>query len=235
MTMHDTQGRKVADQERQIVRARIRGPDVIMLRRWGIILLLATGGVCLAQFLWYEWKGRYFQSSLSHAFDEQRQRSGEIPPDEGGTTAGPPFEREASGYPPSAEGMPDVVGRLEIPRIGVEVMVLNGADPSALRRGAAWLPDTARPGAGNAAIAAHRDTHFRPLRQIQEGDVVRLTTLHAGYNFRVEWTAVVDPDDTAVLGPTGKPALTLITCYPFHYVGKAPRRFIVRASRQDPL
>lgn len=130
--------------------------------------------------------------------------------------------------------MPATIGRLEIPRIGLNVMVLNGADSSKLRRGAGWLPETGRPGSGNAVIAAHRDTHFRPLRQIRKGDLVRITTLDARYNYRVEWTAVLDPADTGVLEPTGEPALTLVTCYPFYYVGNAPKRFIVRAAPQSP-
>jgi sortase A len=187
--------------------------------------------VCLALFFWYEFEATYFQTSFSHAFDEQRRQSAEIPSAQSGSA----FDPTTSRHPQAAEVISDLVGRLEIPRIGVQVMVLKGADPSNLRRGAAWLPSTARPGTGNAAIAAHRDTYFRPLRQIKQGDVIRLTTLDARYTFQVDWTAVVDRDNTAVLGPTGKPALTLITCYPFYYVGNAPQRFVVRASRPSPL
>lgn len=192
-------------------RIRIRRPDQNVLLRAGFLFLLTTAVVCLAIFLWYEFEARYFQASLSHAFDERRQGPAEVPLKDG------------------------LVGRLEIPEIGLEVMVLNGVDARTLRRGAGWLPYTARPGSGNAAIAAHRDTHFRPLRRIKEGDIIHLTTLDGRYKYRVEWTAVVDPGDTAVLGPTEKPTLTLITCYPFYYEGKAPQRFIVRASRQEML
>jgi sortase A len=180
-----------------------------VLLRAGFLLLLATGVVCLALFLWYEFEARYFQASLSQTFDEERQRVTALPPTEG------------------------LIGRLEIPGIGLEVMVLNGADARTLRRGAGWLPYTARPGSGNAVIAAHRDTYFRPLRRIKQGDVIHLTTLDGRYNFRVEWTAVVEPADTTVLRPTKRPTLTLITCYPFYYAGEAPQRFIVRARRQE--
>ena len=190
-------------------RIRIQGLGQGVLLRAGSLLLLATGVVCLALFLWYEFEARYFQRSLGAAFDEQLQRPADLPPKEG------------------------LVGRLEIPGIGLEVMVLNGADARTLRRGAGWLPYTARPGSGNSVIAAHRDTYFRPLRRIKEGDIIHLTTLDGRYNFRVEWTAVVDPGDTAVLEPTSQPTLTLITCYPFYYAGEAPQRFIVRARRQD--
>jgi sortase A len=205
------------------------------LLRWSVILLVVTGVVCLVLFFWYEFEARYFQASLSHSFDEQRLQSVAIPPEKGGASGAPSFDPIPSRHAQSVEALPEVVGRLDIPRIGVEVMVLKGVDPATLRRGAGWLPDTAQPGNGNAAIAAHRDTYFWPLRQIREGDVIRLTTLDACYNFQVEWAAVVAPDDTTVLRPTGKPALTLITCYPFSYVRKAPQRFVVRATRQEPL
>jgi sortase A len=173
-----------------------------------VILLWVSACVCLTLCLLLVFEASYFQASLSRALDVQRQGS--------------------------PRKMRDLVGRLEIPRIGLEVMVLNGADPATLRRGAGWMPETARPGAtGNVAIAAHRDMHFRPLRKIEPGDVIQITTPDDRYDYRVQWTAVVSPDDTSVLAPTGKPTLTLITCYPFYYVGEAPQRFIVRATQQD--
>lgn len=186
---------------------------------WGARLLSVTGLACMALFVWYVLEARYFQWELSHTFDEQRQRSA---------------ERALSTDARPEGAVQDLVGRLEIPRIGLDVMVLSGVDQATLRRSAGLVPDTARPGkAGNVAIAAHRDTYFRPLRQVKEGDFIQITTLDARYYYRVQWTAVVGPDETSVLGPTGKPSLTLITCYPFYYVGQAPQRFIVRASQQE--
>jgi sortase A len=214
------------EKERVTTRIRIQALDKSTLAQGGFLLLLVIGVACLALFLWCEFEARYFQASLSQDFDEQLQRPAGL---EGGT------EGELPRHSPSAKALPGLIGRLEIPRIGVEVMVLNGADARTLRRGAGWLPFTARPGRGNAAIAAHRDTFFRPLRRIKEGDIIHLSTLDGRYDFRVDWTAVLDPSDTAVLRPTKKPTLTLITCYPFYYVGKAPQRFIVRASRQRTL
>ena len=191
-----------------MVQVRILHPAATGPLRWGARLLFATGLACLALFVWYIFEASYFQWELSHKFDEQRKASSSQ--DE------------------------DLVGRLEIPRIGLDVMVLNGVDPATLRRSAGLVPDTARPGkAGNVAIAAHRDTYFRPLRQVKEGDFIQITTLGGRYYYRVQWTAVVGPGDTSVLGPTGKPSLTLITCYPFYYVGEAPQRFIVRASQEE--
>jgi sortase A len=203
-----------------LVQVRLPNPEAARFFRWGVILLLVTGLACLILFFWIAFDAHYFQASLSDAFDAQRQRLASA-------------ERTSDPSQP-AGAMDGLVGRLEIPRVGLDVMVVQGVDRATLRRSAAWLPETARPGkAGNVAIAAHRDTYFRPLRQVQEGDEVQITTLDARYCYRVEWTTVVAPSDTSVLAPTGKPALTLITCYPFYYVGEAPQRFIVRASQQS--
>ncbi len=204
-----------------MVHLRIQGHSEVRLLRGAITLLLAAGLVCLALFFWYTFEAQYSQALLRHEFDAQQNNSVSTP--------------SPNPAPPPPAKHPMLVGRLEIPRLGVEVMVVNGADAASLREGAGWLPNTAWPGDGNAAIAAHRDTFFRPLRHIRQGDTVLLTTRDARYRFRVEWTAVVDPDDTAILRPTDEPALTLITCYPFYYVGSAPQRFIVRAARQQPL
>lgn len=124
----------------------------------------------------------------------------------------------------------DLVGRLEIPRLDLSVMVSEGTSPAVLRRGAGHLAATALPGGhGNVAIAAHRDRHFRPLKDIAPGDEVLLTTLDGTFRYRVSSTEVVDPDDVQVLDPTDEPVLTLLTCYPFYFVGNAPHRFVVRA------
>lgn len=120
--------------------------------------------------------------------------------------------------------------RLEIPRIDMKVMVGQGADPALLELGAGWIPGTARPGeTGNIGIAAHRDSFFRPLKDVRKDDVIRLTTPHHKQEYRIEWTRIVNPTDVEVLDPTDEEALTLVTCYPFYFVGSAPKRFIVRA------
>lgn len=126
------------------------------------------------------------------------------------------------------------IGRLEIPRIGLSVVVLEGDDGHTLLRGAGHIPGTAWPCQnGNVAIAAHRDTYFRALRNIRQNDVIRVITFEGSYLYRVESTQIVSPSRTEVLDSTGEPTLTLVTCYPFFYVGPAPKRFIVRA-RQIP-
>jgi sortase A len=110
-------------------------------------------------------------------------------------------------------------------------MLLDGVDDSTLRFGLGHIPGTALPGeSGNIGIAGHRDTFFRPLAKIREDDEITVKTLHADYRYIVDTIRIVNPDDIAVLDDTGTPTLTLVTCYPFHLVGPAPRRFIVQAS-----
>jgi sortase A len=123
------------------------------------------------------------------------------------------------------------IGRIDIASLGLSVVVLEGDDPRTLRLGAGLVPGAARPGqVGNIAIAAHRDTFFRPLRYIRQGDLIQFTTNRGSDTYAVEWVKVVNPDDTQVLAATREPALTLITCYPFNYIGPAPERFVVRAK-----
>lgn len=124
------------------------------------------------------------------------------------------------------------VSRLEIPRLGLTVMVHEGVQRSTLLLGAGHVPGTAIPGEdGNVAIAAHRDSFFRALRKINVNDVIMLDTLQGTYQYSVVWIRVVNPTDCDVLAPTKDPVLTLVTCYPFYYVGPAPKRFIVRARK----
>lgn len=135
---------------------------------------------------------------------------------------------------PLASVMNGLVGRLEIERLGLSVMVSEGIDGATLRRAAGHVPGTALPGeSGNIGITGHRDTFFRPLRLIQTDDVIVLTTLSGEYRYRVVLAEIVSPQDVEVLGPTGGEILTLVTCHPFYYIGAAPNRFIVRAEKID--
>jgi sortase A len=114
----------------------------------------------------------------------------------------------------------------------LEVPVLEGTDEPALDRGAGHIEDTALPGTdGNSGIAGHRDGFFRVLKDVTAGDTVELETLSGVQIYRVDRTWIVTPQDVSVLDPTPSPALTLVTCYPFYFVGAAPQRFIVRATR----
>ena len=133
---------------------------------------------------------------------------------------------------PPASATNGLIGRIEIARLSLSIMVIEGADGKTLRRAAGHVPGTALPGQdGNVAITAHRDTFFRPLRNIQMHDVITLTTLQGEYRYRVVSTEVVTPKDVSVLDSTGGETLTLVTCHPFYFVGAAPNRFIVRAER----
>ena len=124
----------------------------------------------------------------------------------------------------------DRIGRLEIPRIGMAVMVLQGTEEATLVAGAGHVPGTPSPGGdGNVVIAAHRDTFFRKLEAIEPGDRIRITTLRGSYEYVVDSMETVDPDDTSVMESRDRSELTLITCFPFYYVGSAPKRFIVHA------
>jgi sortase A len=116
----------------------------------------------------------------------------------------------------------DLFGRLEIPRLNMSVMVMEGDEDSILRLGAGHVPGTPM------AIAGHRDTFFRPLKDIQPSDTILLTTPDGTQEYHVVSTRIVEPTDTSVLDEKSN-ELTLVTCYPFYYVGPAPKRFIVQA------
>jgi len=124
---------------------------------------------------------------------------------------------------------PGLIGRLKLPRLGVDAIVRNGADSRTLRRAVGRIPGTALPGEpGNIGLAAHRDTFFRALKGVRKDDRILLETPAGTYEYRVESTTIVSPNNISVLDPTDNPSVTLVTCYPFYYVGKAPKRFIVR-------
>ena len=124
------------------------------------------------------------------------------------------------------------LGEIELTRVGVTAMILEGTDDRTLRRAVGHIPGTPLPGQpGNVAIAGHRDTFFRALRNVRQDDEITLMTLEGSYQYRVDSIKVVGPEDTEVLDNSGDDILTLVTCYPFYFVGPAPRRFIVRAQR----
>ena len=142
------------------------------------------------------------------------------------------FARAAQAYAPVTVRAGGLVGMLDVPRLKLTTPVIEGDDDTTLKRAVGHLPDTALPWEnGNTAIAGHRDGLFRPLKDIEVGDEIRFRTSRHEFRYRVTDTSIVMPDDVAVLEPGAQPSLTLITCYPFYYVGNAPKRFIVRAER----
>jgi len=119
----------------------------------------------------------------------------------------------------------DLFGRLEIPRLNMSVMVMEGDQDTVLRLGAGHVPGTP------LAIAGHRDTFFRPLKDIKLYDTIRFTNEDGSTEYRVISTKIVGPKDTSAVDTTSGDKLTLITCYPFYYIGPAPKRFIVEATK----
>ena len=123
------------------------------------------------------------------------------------------------------------VAKLSIPRLGAQFYVFEGDDDAELRRGPGHLTGSAMPGPrGNCIIAGHRDTHFRILKDIRSGDDIVVKTPHGQYLYRVRKMKVVDTKTISVLEPTPDPELSLITCYPFYYIGSAPDRYVVEAK-----
>lgn len=130
----------------------------------------------------------------------------------------------------------EVIGEIEIPTVAIKAVILHGDSPEVLRRGVGHLPETPMPGEwGNVALAGHRDTFFRSLRQVRTGDVIILRTIGGAFEYRVESIRVVPPMDIGVLKSSSRRELTLVTCFPFNYVGAAPNRYIVRAFEVGPL
>jgi sortase A len=133
-----------------------------------------------------------------------------------------------------AEG--DVIGEIQVPRLGLSAIVVQGDSAASLRRAVGHLSKSALPGElGNVALAGHRDTFFRPLRDIQLGDEIRFKTPEHSFDYLVESIEVVAPNDIQVLEPSTGHDLTFITCFPFHYVGPAPKRFVIRAREVNPM
>lgn len=219
-----------------------------MLRRTEY-LLLAVGFLCLGVYLF-----SIAESGLWQSYDEYRLEAS-IRGEKAGVLGYVWHVLSGSGGEKSATGEEDaydalrqqpqrlpriyrtpppygIIGRIEVPRLNVSAVVREGVDSKTLRRAAGHVPGTALPGDdGNVAVAAHRDTFFRGLRDVRESDRIRMVTPDGNFEYIVRSTQIVTPSDVQVLEPKdGKRELTLITCYPFNYVGHAPKRFIVKAE-----
>ncbi len=200
-----------------MIRGMKRGWSAKLLLRRCALICFSGGGLALSAYAYLSTDDTIYQVLRSRQFDSQVAMA----------SAG----RGAENLSATASAG-SAIGRIEIPRIGISVIVLEGDDQRTLRSGAGHIPGTALPGEeGNVAIAAHRNTFFRPLRNIRKNDVILLSSVESTSLYRVESTEVVEPSHTEVLDNTDTPTLTLITCYPFFYVGAAPNRFIVRARR----
>ncbi|HVG10032.1 MAG TPA: class D sortase [Thermoanaerobaculia bacterium] len=203
---------------------------------WAERILLAIGILCLGIFVWSWLDARLYEREQNARLEQALARPAAETDSFESLRKGAERaqeKRDKQKPPPPAPELGEMVGRVSIPRLGVSAIVLEGVDKKALRRGAGHIPATALPEQeeGNVGIAAHRDSFFRGLKDIQEDDTIEMTTLDGTFRYEVEWTKIVKPADVSVLEPTDEPVLTLVTCYPFYFVGSAPKRFIVRARK----
>ena len=195
--------------------------------RWLERVLLVLGFVLLGYYAYVSIEARLYQALENRELD-LILASGPAPEVE----ANRPAATTGTAPPPrrAAPATGSVIGRIEIPRLGVSTVIRAGSDARTLQLAVGHIPGTALPGdRGNIGLAGHRDTFFRKLRDIKADDEIRVVTGEGTFSYRVQRTDIVWPRDTWVLDDIGQAALTLVTCYPFTYIGSAPQRFIVRA------
>ena len=191
-------------------------PRIQKFLHWTQRLFFLTGVVALGYVGFTLLDARLYQASAKRSLETEIQQ-------ESGPHNNQPKREVKTG---------DVLGRLDIPRLGLSVAVLQGTSSRMLRRGIGHIKGTPLPGeAGNSGIAGHRDTFFRGLKDIRANDEIELQTTSGLFRYQVDWAKVVAPEDLSVLAPSTDSALTLVTCYPFYFVGPAPRRFVVRAHK----
>ena len=185
------------------------------LLRWSQRFLFIVGTLAIGYVGFTLLDARIYQASAKRSLENQI------------------LEKEPHEIQPKSAIKPgDVLGRLDIPRLGLSVVVLQGTSSRMLRLGTGHIESTPLPGeAGNSGIAGHRDTFFRGLKDIRKNDEIQFQTSTELFRFAVDWAKVVAPDDLSVLAPSTESSLTLVTCYPFYFVGPAPSRFVVRAHK----
>jgi sortase A len=191
---------------------------------WLERLLVVVAVVCLGWWTTMTVHGWYFRTQQMSLFESLTRKDGnDLPP------LPEPSQPRLLHASLESGGL---VGVLDVPRLGISTPVISGDDEQALDVAVGHLADTPLPWEhGNSTVAAHRDGLFRPLEHVRRGDLVRMRTAHGDFDYTVRDTKIVDPDDLSVLAKGRTDSLTLITCYPFAYIGHAPQRFIVRAER----
>lgn len=206
----------------------------IALMAVGVALLAAFCGAHIDSYLSSRAALKAFLKQRSAALDSAKVAatrtesaiSGAVLP----TPLGTPSDSPGEHRPGRQNAQPAAVAVLRIPRIHLEVPVLEGTDAVTLHRGAGWIKGTTRPGErGNTGIAGHRDSFFRGLKDLKMNDTLNLETPHGNASYVVDHILIVKPEDVSVLNPTPEPVLTLVTCYPFRFVGSAPKRYVVTA------
>jgi sortase A len=185
--------------------------------RWTQWILLLSGALAVGYVALVLIGASLYQEDAGIILDKQ------IHADAGHTTV----------LPRKAPKEGDILGRMEIPKFGTSVIVLEGTTSRTLRLGAGHIKGTALPGEpGNIAIAGHRDTYFRVLKDIRNDDEILLQTASGSTKYKVDSIQITDPKDGAIVSDATESGLTLVTCYPFYYIGAAPERYVVHASRQ---
>lgn len=195
--------------------------------------MLVLGLLPFALWSWTQLESRGFQSAESKKLETALRKA------ESGTSEATQSNATLVGPPTSGPFKPatgGTLGRIEIPRLRITAIVAEGSDAKTLKRAVGHIPSTALPGnPGNCALAGHRDTFLRGLGGVRVSDLIRIVTLAGTYTYQVEWSVVVEPRRVDVLDSTATRSLTLVTCYPFVYVGHAPRRFVVRARQVEAV
>jgi len=194
--------------------------------RWPERILIILGFLLVGFWFKYDTEARAFRSAETKKLEAARSGA-----ESSAALARQPFEEPWA--PARLES--GVFGRIEIQRLGISALIAEGAEPAQLKHAVGHIATTVFPGQpGNCALAGHRDSFLRGLGDAREGDVIRIDTLQGTYTYVVEWGRVVGPHRVDVLDATTEPSLTLVTCYPFHFVGPAPERFVVRARLAEP-
>jgi sortase A len=215
------------------------------VRRWFELIFLLAGvagvgvwlGSAITNAVWQNWENWVFDREVrgeparltDYLADKEQQVEGLF------KTSRESKPVPANVAPPSStRPIPDneLLGRLSIPRLQMSATVREGVGEETLSRALGHIPGTALPGhSGNVGVAGHRDKLFRGLRAIKKNDVIQFETVRGTFTYQVESTQIVTPQDVSVLKAAQYPQLTLVTCYPFYYVGSAPERFIVKARQ----
>ena len=184
--------------------------------RWTRTLLLIAGVLAVSYVALTLLEAKLYQEAAGNALEKQINAQ----------------EQHKGGLPRAVAKQGDVLGRIEIPRLGVMVAILEGTTSQTLRLGVGHIEGTALPGEpGNAGLAGHRDTYFRALEDIRAKDEIQIQTATGVSHYEVDRVQIVAPGDTGILTPSPGSDLTLVTCYPFHFIGPAPERFVVHAHR----
>ena len=237
-----------------------RSKSKIKIRHWieGILLVVGVAGIGtwagaqLVSTVWQAWENHVFEGQIhegqihegqNHEGQKHEGQEHEGQEHEGHKHEGHKHEEREVPEQPASAASPSraplsedaIVGRLTIPRLKLSAMVREGVGEETLSLALGHVPNTALPGQpGNVAVAGHRDTFFRNLRGIRNHDLIRFETRSSGsYLYEVSSIEIVDPAEVSVLNGGRDSELTLVTCYPFHYIGAAPQRFIVKAQEVD--